>query len=84
MQKPIIPGTIVITAPATPDLAGKPTFTANYPLQSYMPQLFITDKQFYTVSLPKICLPVNGLIPPFARVAATIDIVSVSLCKEQH
>jgi len=44
----------------------------------------MTDKQFYTVSLLNIYLPVSGFIPPFASVAATIHIVSVSLYKEQH
>ena len=77
--RPITPGMTSIMAPETPDLAGRPTVKANSPEKSYMPQEYIRDRQFLTVSLQKIWVPVRGQMPPFARVAATAAMFWVCL-----
>ena len=83
-QKPISSGTTVIINPELPDYEGIPTFRAKPPLYSYIPQLSITDKQFWTASLLKILFLLNGFIPPFARVAATTDKISVLAYRDEH
>lgn len=73
----------IIIVPETPDLPGTPTEKAHSPEKSYIPHMYIIDRQYRTVSSLKTRLLnsklgfqnfayflVSGFTPPFAKVAA--------------
>lgn len=65
-------GTIILSTPDTPDLAGSPTENAHSPLKSYIPQLSMRDIAIRVCSSEKTRFWVNGFSPPFASVAAAV------------
>jgi hypothetical protein len=84
VAKPQRFGTTIIRPHHTQDFAGIHTLKAYSHEKSYMPQEYMTDKQFFTVFGENIFSLVIGHIPPFASVAATFDIWLVSNFMEQH
>lgn len=56
--------------PATPLLAGMPTWVAQSPAASYMPQLYMTLSTCRTTRSGTTRSPVSGFTPRFANVAA--------------
>ncbi|GGS46089.1 hypothetical protein GCM10010221_51440 [Streptomyces parvus] len=67
---PICPGSAPIRPPATPLLAGMPTWVPQSPAASYIPQLNMTLSTWRTTGSGTTCSPERGFIPRFANVAA--------------
>jgi hypothetical protein len=77
------PGTTKIIAPLTPLFAGRPTSRQNWPEDSYIPHVSISERQLRTVELAKILSCVVGQTPPFASVAAA-SAISTQFISREH
>src|SRR5699024_2137974 len=69
---PACPGSTATIPPPTPDFAGRPTLLTQSPASSSIPEVIITDSTRSTASSGRAWLPLTGLVPPLARVAAII------------
>ncbi len=80
---PSCPGSTATMPPPTPLLAGMPTALTQSPAASYMPHVTITLSVRCTTRASVTRLPVSGLTPPRARVAA-IRARSTLVTRSEH